>query len=50
MCRHIADADAYRRIAGVVGGELNPYGVADSVERAISEYTHTVIGAGLEFG
>ena len=49
MSCHIADADAHRRIAGIVGGEFNPNGIADSVKRTISEHTHTVIGAGLEF-
>ena len=50
VCCHVADADAYGRIASIVGGEFNPNGVADSVERAVSEHTYAVIAVGLEFG
>ena len=49
VCCHIADADTYRRIAGVVGGEVNPYGVADSVKGTIGIHTYSVSGVGLEF-
>ena len=49
VCCHITDADAHRRIAGVVGVEFNPYSIAYSVKRTISEHSHTVIAARLEF-
>jgi hypothetical protein len=49
MCCHIADADAYRRITGVVGVEIKPNGVADSIERTISENSHKVMGVRLQF-